>query len=146
VGDPELDQMLKRFLAEAAAERQTGVTLSTVHKAVTDLAGNFAEHVAEDRDKFAKNDERWGKFRQWRARLLEHWPGPHRPPMGSISGADDSGSFELGALGARAKFTGKWPVTIGLALLVMAASGFVGAVAHAAFSRSVTVAPAQPGK
>jgi hypothetical protein len=126
VSDPELDAMLKRFLAEAAAERQNGVTLSSVHKTVTDLSDSFLAHVKNDDERFAVQDDRWSR---WRAKWRHFIESGRREPMASMP--DDSGSIDISIAGQHAHFAGKWPVRVGLTLVVVFALGGAGYCVHA---------------
>lgn len=115
-------------------ERKLLERIDGVHGAVRNLGDNLAGVVQD----VAKMKESGKLTRSWLRRLIDDYEArnktslrPPRDPMPSLS-ADDSQGIEIAALGARAHFTGKWPVIMA-SVLIAAALAFGGGIAfHAA--------------
>lgn len=112
--------------------------------AQTNLTNTVLEHVALDARRFDdierrataaekkaddRHDRTWKAIRKMRD-AGERAINGMRAKMPSLS-AEDTGSFELHALGAGAKFRGRDGIRIGIALLIMTLVGVAGYTARA---------------
>lgn len=125
MNDPNLDRRLADYLAEREAEQRAGVSLESVHRAVRDLADALSNHIEEDRKKFARNDDMWRRFRDWRHEVRGIMSSASRPRLPTLN-PDDSGSIDVSGLGARVKLSGTVPVRMGVVVILVTLLVFAG--------------------
>lgn len=137
---PEAEKEVLEYLRDLKRQN-AGVTLGAVYAAVRNMANGLGELRAllEKKDAAARRRLDRHHARIW---ALEHPNDDQsiRPPAPSLS-SEDSGSIDIAALGARARFEGRLPVRVMLSLvvcLVLLAGGFLIHMAIAA------PAPPQP--
>ena len=89
---PEQEKAIADFAGWANEERRNGVTLTALYEAQRRLSDDFLAHVAEDKQRFDKQEQRWGRLRKWREEVRSSIGV--RATMPTLN-PDDSGSIDI---------------------------------------------------